>query len=394
MSAASYMAPPEIGLIQQRSLVIGVIGVIACVIGAFISPPQFFHSYLLGYLFWIGIVLGCLAILMLQHMTGGGWGLLIRRLLESATRTLPLMLVLFMPVLIGLYKFDLYPWVDHEASVEQSTNKQIYLSIPFFLARTAFYFTVWLVLMYLMNKWSKQQDQKKDPLIKRRLQDVSGPGLVFYGLTVTFAAIDWVMSLEPEWFSTIFGILFIGGQVLSAMSFVIAFTVVLAKREPMIGVVTPQHLHDLGKLLLAFVMLWAYFSFSQFLIIWSGNLPEEISYYTRRLHNNWKYLGLVLILAHFALPFLLLLSRDLKRHARRLGLVASLVVLMRFVDLFWLIGPELHQQGLAIHWLDIAVPVGLGGIWMAFFIWQLKRMPLLPVNDPQFEEAFSHGQRH
>jgi hypothetical protein len=197
------------------------------------------------------------------------------------------------------------------------------------------------------------------------------------------------MSLDPEWFSTIFGILFMGGQALSAMAFSIAMIMVLAGREPMSKIVSAAHLHDLGKLLLAFVMLWAYFSFSQFLIVWSGNLPEEIPWYLHRLHGGWQWVGLSLVVLHFALPFLLLLSRNLKRSAKLLALVATAVIVMRFADLFWLIAPEFSKTGFRMHWLDIAAPAGVGGLWLWLFIHQLKQRPLVPLHDVRLKEALA-----
>ncbi len=391
MIEAAYAAPPIVCRIQQRALLIGIISLLLCVLGAFFSPEQqFFRSYLIGYLFFIGVALGSLAIVMLQYLSGGAWGIVIRRLLESATRTLPLLALLFVPLILGMP--HLYVWT-HPEVVRQSEvlqHKQPYLNIPFFLIRAVFYFAVWLVLAYFLNKWSREQDQKANPVIARRLQVISGPGLVLYGLTVTFASIDWVMSIEPQWFSTIYGLLFIGGQGLSAMSFIIAMAILLAKREPMSGVFVPSHFQDLGKLLLMFTMLWAYFSFSQLLIIWAGNLPEEIPWYLRRWQGGWQWVGVLLIVFHFALPFVLLLSRDLKRNLNMLAAVAGLLILMRFIDLFWLTVPEFYAGRFHIHWMDFAAPVGVGGIWVAFFAWQLRTRPLLPLNDPELEHMLEH----
>jgi hypothetical protein len=287
----------------------------------------------------------------------------------------------------------LYVWTRPEV-VQQSEflqHKQLYLNIPFFLTRLVFYFAVWLTLAYFFNTWSREQDGTADARISRRLQVLSGPGLVLYGLTVTFASIDWVMSIEPEWFSTIYGVLFMGGQGISAMSFVIAAVILLAGRQPMSEVFAPRHFHDLGKLLLMFTMLWAYFAFSQLLIIWSGNLPEEIPWYLRRWHGGWQLVGVLLILFQFALPFLLLLSRDVKRNLITLGIVAALMILMRFVDLFWLTMPDFYEGHFHLHWMDFAAPIGLGGVWLAFFSWQLKTRPLLPLNDPNLANALAHG---
>jgi hypothetical protein len=394
MSELTANAPPELDGIGKTALIVGVAGLALGVIGWFFDHEQFFRSYLLGFVFWIGIALGCLAILMVQHMSGGAWGLVIRRVLESATRTFPLMLLLFIPLALGVTA--LYEWAHPEAVAANPLlqHKSKYLNTGFFLARAAFYFLVWLAVSYYLNRWSSEQDRTGEAPLTRKLQVLSGPGLVLYGLTVTFASVDWVMSLEPEWFSTIFGVLFMGGQGVSAMAFVIAVIVLLATRKPLSDILAPRHLHDLGKLLLAFIMLWAYFSFSQFLIIWSGNLPEEIPYYVKRLQGPWRYIGLVILLFHFALPFVMLLSRDLKRNGRMLAMVAIGVIVMRFVDLYWLIAPGFHEGRFHIHWLDIVLPVGLGGIWIWFFTRQLKNRPLIPIRDPNLADAISQHEGH
>jgi len=390
--------PPEVDGFQQRALIVGIAGVAICVLGAFFNSEQFFRSYLLAYVFWVGIALGCFAILMLQHMSGGAWGLVIRRVLESATRTFPLLAVLFIPIAIGVR--SIYIWAGphagegNEALQHALDHKAPYLNVPFFIGRAVFYFAIWILLSYLLNKWSLEQDRTRHRPLTTRLQGISGPGLVLYGFTVTFASIDWIMSLEPQWFSTIFGVLVMGGQGLSAMAFIIAVVVVLSRYKPLSEVIKPSHLHDLGKLMLAFLMLWAYFGFSQFLIIWSGNLPEEIPWYVRRLQTSWKWVGLAIVLLQFALPFVLLLSRDLKRNSRRLVTVAVAVIVMRLVDLIWLTVPEFHEGAFRIHWMDLLMPIGVGGLWLAYFAYQLKQRPLLPMGDPYLEEALAHDHGH
>ena len=385
---------------RRRALIVGLIALVLSGVGALLSSQsreQFFRSYLLAYIFWIAIPLGCFAILMLQHMSGGVWGLVTRRVLESSTRTFPLLALLFIPLLFGLE--SIFPWASPEKlaaspalshAVEQ---KHIYLNVGFFIARAAFYFLVWILLARFLNHWSSEQDRTGERKLTGKLQALSGPGLLLYGLTVTFASVDWAMSLDPHWFSTIYGLLFMGGQGLAGMAFVIAVMVLLAGRKPMSDVIKPSHLHDLGKLMLAFLMIWAYFAFSQFLIIWAGNLPEEIPFYVRRIHSSWKYVGFGLIVLHFALPFVLLLSRDLKRNGRLLSIVAIGVIAMRFVDLIWLTGPELHEGVFRLSWMDLALLVGIGGVWLWYFVTQLNSRPLLPIRDPEIESVFatSHG---
>ncbi len=389
MNGTAYMVGPEADRLQRGALFVGATALAICVVGAFFNSTQFFRSYLLGFLFWTGVALGCLAIVMLHHLTGGDWGIVTRRVLESGTRTLPLMILLFLPILFGLHR--LYGWIH---PINLPPSQVTYFKLPFFIFRTLLYFLIWLAMAYFLNRWSGDQDHSRDRGLLRRLQLLSGPGLVVYALTVTFASIDWVMSLEPRWYSTIFGILIIGGQTLSAMAFVIAAVVLLAQYRPFSEVLQPRHVHDLGKLLLMWVMLWAYFAFSQLLIIWSGNLPEEIPWYLHRLHGSWRWVGVMLILFHFALPFVLLLSRELKRSVRAMALLAVAVIFMRLVDLFWLTAPEFQPGGFHVHWMDLLAPVGVGGIWLAFFARQLKSRPLLPIGDPHLAQALKREREH
>jgi hypothetical protein len=372
-------APEYLGVIQRRALLAGGAALAVCAIGAFASPGQFFRAYLVGFLFWGGIALGCTAFLMLYHLVGGGWGLVTRRLLESGTRTLPLLAALMIPLLFGLRY--LYVWARPEALAENELlrHKTAYLNIPFFIARTAFYFACWLGLAFLLNKWSAEQDRDPSASVKNRLRNLSAPGLLLYGLTVSFAAVDWAMSLEPLWFSTIYGIVFMVGQGLTALAFVIAVLLLLGTRDPLADILEPDHLHDLGNLMLAFVMLWAYVSFSQFLIIWSGNLAEEIPWYITRLHGGWGWVAAALLAFHFVLPFLLLLSRRNKRRLRVLGTIAAAMLVIRLMDLLWIVVPAFAEGRSGIHWMDLLVPVGLGGIWIATFVWQLRGRPLSPV---------------
>ncbi len=371
--------------IQRAALTAGIIALAGCGLGAVASPAQFLRSYLVAYLFWFGIALGCMAILMIHHIAGGAWGAVIRRVLESGTRTLPLMALLFLPLALGLS--SLYEWARPEAVAHDPIlqHNRVYLNVPFFLVRAAFYFTVWLTIAVFLNRWSLDQDRTTDPAVGRRLELLSRGGLLAIGLTMTFASIDWVMSLDPRWYSTIYGILVMGGQVLAAMAFVIPIMALLA-RGPLSGIVTAEQFHDLGKLMLAFVMLWAYFSFSQFLIIWSANLPEEIPWYLRRMSAGWQAMSVGIILFHFILPFLVLLSRDVKRDAGALAGVALFILFLRFVDVFWLVTPAFSPTAFAVHWMDLVTPVAVGGIWLWVFVWQLQGRPLLAINDPSLPQ--------
>jgi len=379
----AYTAPPEVARFAQRGPIIGVVALIWVLLGVLSDRAQFFHSYLIGYLFWTGVAVGSLALLMLQHLTGGGWGLVIRRPLEAATRTLPLMLLLFIPILLGARQ--IYPWTNHEEMARnpvlvEKTAK--YLNLPFFTLRAAAIFGIWLLLAFFLNKWSSEQDRSADQAATKKMRLLSGPGMVLFVFTVTVASIDWSMSLDPEWSSTIYGFLFVAAWSLSALAFVIAALAMLSKQQPMSRTVAALHFHDLGKLLLALVMLWAYFAFSQFLIIWSGNLPEEISWYLPRMRGAWGVIAVAVIVLHFALPFLFLLSRSLKRNPHKLVLVAAMILVMRYVDLIWLVEPN-FQGGRFRVLMDVLAWIGFGGLWLGAFSRQLSQRPLIPVNDPQ-----------
>ena len=384
--------PMRWDLMQKRSLAVGLIAAVLCAGGALIFPPVFFRAYLSAYIFWIGIPVGALALLMLHHLVGGRWGFMIQRVLEAAIQTLPLMGVLFIPLLFGLA--DLYPWAQTEvvAADPLLQQKAAYLNIPFFIARAVAYFAVWIVLGRLLVTWSLQQDRTADGALTLRLQRLSGPGLVLYGLTVTFAAIDWMMSLEPKWYSTIFGMIFMVSFGLAALALAIVATRFLESQKPLAQVISPDRWHDLGNLLLALVMFWAYLQFSQFLLIWSENLAEEIPWYLHRIGGGWEWVALALILFLFALPFILLLSRTTKRSARMLSQVAAAILFMHWLDILWIVAPSFYPALFHIHWLDIVAPVGIGGLWLAAFIGYLKARSLLPLHDPRFAEVLEQVQ--
>ncbi len=380
----------QLNRLQLRALIVGVAALGLCAFGLTLGKTQFFQSYLFGYLFWFGITVGCFSVVALHHLVGGGWGFVIQRLLEAGTRTLPLMALLFLPLFFGMQ--DLYLWArpDAVAGDKILQHKSLYLNVPFFWIRAAIYFAVWGLFAYLLNKWSHQQDRTADPGLTKKIEKFAGPGLVFYVLTMTFAAFDWVMSLEPHWYSTIFGVIFVVGQGLTTLAFAIISVKLLAGREPISGVIATKHYHDLGNLMFAFILLWAYVSFSQFFIIWSGNLPEEITWYLHRMHGGWGAMALAVVIFHFAIPFVLLLMRKVKQKAQVLVKVAVTMLVMRLVDLFWIVAPNFHAEKFSIHWMDVLAPIGVGGIWIAAFIWQLKSRALLPLNDPRLAKAFHH----
>jgi hypothetical protein len=378
---------PDLARYQQRFLFAGAVGALVSLIGLFVNVTQFLQSYLMAYMFVLGAALGCLALGMLHQLSGGAWGVVIRRPIGAATRTMPVLTVLFLPIALGMGRLYIWTHADVVARDEVLQAKHLYLNVPFFLIRAAIYFTVWNVVTYFLNAWSLEQDRTADPRIARRMQHLSAGGLVAYGLTITFASFDWLMSLEPHWYSTIFGVIIMGGQGLTALAFLLIVLVWLSRRPPLNTIIVPDHFHDLANLMLAFVMLWAYFSFSQYLIIWAGNLPQEIAWYVHRLATGWRAIGIGLMLFHFAVPFCLLLSRTIKRQADLIVQVALWILVVRLVDLFWLIAPEFHTQGVSVSWLDIVLPFSLGSLWLGCFVWQLRGRAILPVHDPQFDEA-------
>lgn len=343
---------PYFDRIQKHAFAVGGVGLVILAAAALVDPHQFFRSYLLGFVYCMGLPLGSLAILMLHHLAGGTWGYAIRRLLEAASRTVPLVLVFFLPILLGAH--ELYEWTHAEVVAADPilTQKSAYLNLPFFTVRAAIYFAIWITLSHLLNKWSLQQDQTTETSPTRRMQVISGPGIILFMLTMTLAAVDWVMSLEPHWFSTIFSLIFIIGQGLLTWTFMTIVAVRLHERKPLSGLITNQRLRDLGTLTLAFVLLWTYTSFSQLLIIWSANLPEEITWYMTRLHGGWRILGVLLMIFHFGVPFLLLISSQLKAKVRVLTAIACGLIVMRLVDLYWITAPALHHSRLEPHLLD------------------------------------------
>jgi hypothetical protein len=385
-----YSVPTEAAAWQKTWLIVGVVGALACVAGFVMQPEQFLRGYLISYMLWLGLSLGCMALIMVQYLSGGLWGLSIRRILEAAGKGLPLMLLLVVPIVLG--RHHLYAWMSDSSLTEHNSW---YLNMPFWWLRLAIYFVVWLGLDHVLNKRSAVQDQ---PVVGRqpRFQLLSGLGLVLYALTISFAAVDWVMSLDPHWGSTIYGLIFIAGEGLSALAFCIIMLTVLTRYSPMREIIKPEQFHDLGKLMLAFVMLFAYFSFSQWLIIWAGNLPEEISWFLNRIHGGWGMVALAIILFHFALPFALLLSRDLKRDGRRMFWLAVLLMFMRLVDIYWYVVPNFaHAQGHFYFslWYLVA-PIGMGGLWLAYFFHNLRQLPLLPAYEPQMPSLLHQGSGH
>lgn len=388
------MSPPDSAVTSERldrlqrvALVVGSAGTLVAVAGSFLGVTRFFRGYLVGWLFCLGVALGSMALLMLYHLVGGVWGYGVRRFLEASTRTLPLLALLFLPLAFGIER--LYPWSVAERG--ELGAKAIYLNVPFFLVRSAFYFSVWIGLSALLCRLSRQQDESADPRIAVRLRQVSGPGLVLWAVTMTFAGWDWMMSIEPAWWSTIYGMTVLVGQGLSALALMILLARGFGNEEPLSRVARVPVFHDLGNLLLALVMVTAYLGFSQFLIVWSGNLTEEIVWYIPRVRTGWGWLASALLLFYFFVPFAMLLSRRAKRRPGILAGIAAGLLVMRLVELVWMIEPAYAPGGLSLHPMDVLLPVGLGGLWLARLASRVRAAPLLPLHDTRVEGVSSHG---
>lgn len=389
-------APATVGFLRTLGLALGIIGLIGSAVGYFVAPDYFFRAGLVGCVFWVGISLGCLAISMLGHLTGGDWQVVIRRVLEASARVVPVPLILLFLLLLAGGMSHLYEWADPgKVQADHVLQlKQPYLNPTAFYIRLAIYFVIWSGLAYWLSGLSRRQDQTQDLSLISRMKMISAPGLIIYVLSLTFASVDWLMSLQPHWFSTIFGFYLVASQALAGFAFLIIIAVLLSRRGPMEGIYQPRHFHDWGKLTFAFVMIWMYFSYSQWLITWAGNLPEEISFFLARIRGGFGLLTLLIVLFHFVVPFSLLLSRDLKRNGRSLVLVAGTLLLMRWVELFWQVEPAFHERHAANDWLYVVVPLFIGGVWLFFFSRQLGSRPLLPIHDPYLPEAIAHGEHH
>jgi hypothetical protein len=376
----------QIGQWQRTALLVGIVGLLVACGGFVLDRGQFMRSYLFAYLFWFGMGIGCLGILMMHHTVGGKWGMVIRRFLEAGARTLPYMSILLIPVLLNMP--ILYSWARPEAAHDPIIlAKAAYLNVPGVVGRAVLYFAILALYSYLLSKWSAEQDRTGDPKFSAKMQAISAPGLVVFTFVATFAFIDWIMSLEPHWFSTIYGAMFLVGQMLESFAFVIALLIVLSVKPPLKEFVTKQHLHDLGNMMFTFMILWAYTAFSQYIIIWSGNLPDEIPWYLRRLHGGWGWVALLLVAFHFFAPLFLLLMRSVKRNPSSLLKVCLMMIVIRIVDVYWIVEPAFYNQQLKIHWMDFVTPVAIGGLWLAAFFWQLNSRPLVPLKDPQLVGA-------
>lgn len=376
-------APPVLKDYYGRAVAIGGVGAVGTIIGFVVNSTQAFHSYLIGFMLCMGLTLGPLGFIFIWYCTGGHWGLPMRRIWEAATRNIYLCVALFIPILIG-YK-QIFPWAHPAIYANNPNVKRLiaeYLNFNDFLARAVVYFACFIVIIYLSNNWSAVQDRPHTTSLTRRLNVLGGVGVVVYFFAMSFGVVDWMMSLLPAWPSTIFAMNVIVGQGILGLALGIIMATILVKYEPMDVLMDEVVFHDNGKLLFAFVMLWAYTAFSQWLIIWSGNLPEEIVFYLDRLRGGWQYASLFLALFHFCIPFAILLSASLKKNPSQLIWVAGWLVVMRWWDLYWNIEGCYHPAHFAFSWMDAVIPITMVGIWAALFLRNYMAHPILPLYDP------------
>jgi hypothetical protein len=359
--------------IQRNALIAGAVGLLLVVVGVLVDLDQVFQSYLFTYLFWLGISLGCLVWMLIHGMTGGRWGDAIHPLLEASAYLVVLMALLFIPLLFGLDRLYLWARPDAVANDALLQHKQPYLNIPFFIGRAIFYFVVWAGTILLLARWWRRLIRQPSVEMAQRVRRFSGIGLAIYGITVTFGAIDWLMSLDPFWFSTIFGVVVAAGQASASLAFASVVIAYIGHLPPFSQMLIAKDISDLGNLLLTAVIFWTYITFVQFFIIWSGNLPEEVLWYLHRLEGGWNWVPIALIFFHFIVPFVLLLSGRLKRDPRRLAMVALMILAADLLHLFWLVEPTFSAARFSVHWLDIVMPFFLGGLWIAAFVWRLRR---------------------
>lgn len=376
--------------LQRNALIVGIVCMAICLIELFRNPTQFYRSYLFGEMFWLGIALSCMGILMLHHLVSGRWGFVLRRSLEASAKTLPWMALLFIPVIIGMH--NLYIWSRPAAVAADPIlqQKTWYLNTPDFIIRAIIYFAIWITFAYFLTKWDMRLDESGDPGLITKMRNLSGPGIAIYGFTVTFAGFDWVMSMEPHFFSTIYGMMFVITEAVGGMAFIIIVAYHLTNGKPMSEIIKPNQFHDFGNLLFVFTFLWAYLSFDQFLIIWSGNLQNEIPWYVIRIEHKWAYVALALVILHFAVPFFLLLHRYLTFRRQHLVKIAWLLFILSVVDLFWILVPSYEQAGPQFHWSDWLALIGLGGFFVSAFASQIKKRPAVPLRDPNFVGVLQH----
>jgi hypothetical protein len=391
MNAEAHLFHPS-RRAMTGAAVLAALGWTGVAIGAALNPQRAGFGYLAAYVYVVTCALGGLCLVMIAHTTGARWLVLVRRLAEAVCGALPVLALLFVPILVALPQ--LYPWASPGAALSEHARallarKRAYLNVPFFVGRAALYLLVWSVLAWALRRWSMRQDRIGPAASQQWAAGASGAGLMLFAFTVTFAAFDWVMSLAPTWQSSIFGMYVFCGGMTAALGLLIVLTYVLDRGGALAGQVAAAHYHALGRLLLTFTALWAYIAYSQGMLIWITDIPEEVRFYTIRIAGGWGVLLLVLAVGHFLLPFLLLLSRPVKRDGRLLALIGAWMLVMHYIDVFWLVVPALHGAG-TFHWLDLPALVAVGATAALAGAWSLAGHPLVPIGDPRLPAALGY----
>jgi len=368
---------------------LALLGAAACAILGPADPRQFFFSWLVSFLFFLSLGLGALFFVLIQYATQGGWGIVLRRIGETVFAVLPVMAALFLPLLLGLR--DLYSWAvpgaaEHDALLRW---KAPYLNMPFFLIRAAIYFASWSFISLLYYRGSRGQDATGDPRVSARLRRLAGPAIIVLAVTQTFASIDWIMSLTPHWYSTIFGVYFFAGSFVGFIALLSVVAAAMRSAGLLDTVISAEHLQDVGKLLFGFTAFWAYIAFSQFFLIWYANLPEETIFYRARLEGSWQMVSVLLMAGHFGIPFFYLMGRPVKRRGSTLAIGGAWLLAMHFVDLYWQVMPTLHPEGVRPSVLDVAAFVAIGGGFVAAASWLMRRQALVPLRDPRLAESLA-----
>jgi len=375
--------------IPQLGIGLAVIGAIGCAVLAPGNPKQFYFSWLVAFLFFLSLALGALFFVLIQYASQGGWGIVLRRIGEAAFATIPIFAVLFIPVLFGLH--DLFEWshpgiTDHDALIRW---KSPYLNVRFFVIRAAIFFACWSVIATFYYRVSRNQDATGDHRLSARMRRFAGPAIIVLALTSSFASVDWIMSLTPHWYSTIFGVYFFAGSFVGFIALLSVVAVAMRRAGLLDTIISAEHLHDVGKLLFAFTSFWAYIAFSQFLLMWYANLPEETIWYKARLVGSWKTVSVLLMIGHFGVPFLYLMGRTVKRHGATLALGGAWILAMHFIDLYWQVMPTMHPDGARLALLDVTAFMAVGGCFVAAAGWLMRRQALVPLRDPRLPESLA-----
>lgn len=371
------------------ALVVGVIGIAGSVAAFFVDSHQFMYSYLTAFSFWVSIGLGGLFFTMIHHLANATWSVVVRRLIESVMAVLPVLIVFFIPIALGLT--TLYHWTDTTAVAADHllTKKAGFLNTWFFVVRTIVYFAIWGFLAYKLYRISLDQDKGHNPNMVARWRKISAPGMILFAVTLTYASFDWIMSLDPHWYSTIFGAYYFAGAAMGAMAFTAIMVVYLTKKNVLADTITVEHRHDIAKLTFAFLIFWAYMAFSQYFLIWYANIPEETIWYQYRWEGSWKTISLIIVIGHFAVPFLMLITRAAKRSANFLMFVAVYMLVMHYIDIYWLVLPNLFHHGPQFSWMDLVSMMAIGGPFVWYFWKRFTSAPLIPVGDPRLSASIN-----